>query len=109
MTAPDPTTTHPVHDIANIVGVGVGIATTVLTAALGSGLVPKALAPKGGALVGLLKLLPPVVAGVMVFIGAKTVAVQATPLVTPVSTISTILKAPANAVDSLKNLVGNIL
>jgi hypothetical protein len=108
MTAPTASAT-PVHDIANVVGVGVGIATTVLTAALGSGLVPKALAPKGGALVGLLKLLPAVVSGVMVFISAKAVAVQATPLVTPVSTITGILKAPATAVDSLKNLIGNII
>jgi len=49
------------------------------------------------------------VSGVMVFIGAKAVAVQATPLVTPVSTITGILKAPATAVDSLKNLIGNII
>jgi hypothetical protein len=109
MTTPDLASAKPVHDIANVVGVGVGLATTVLTAALGSGLIPTKLVPKGGALVGLLKLLPAVVSGVMVFVAAKTVAVQATPLVTPVSTITTILKTPANAIDSLKSLIGNIL
>jgi hypothetical protein len=108
MTVPD-ITAKPVHDIANVVGIGLGVASTALTAILSTGLVPTKLAPKGGALVNLLKVLPPVVSGVMAFVAAKTVAVQATPLVTPVSTLTTILKTPANAVDSLKNLIGNIL
>jgi hypothetical protein len=109
MTAPDLASAKPVHDIANVVGIGIGIASGALTMLLSSGLVPAKLAPKGGALVSLLKVLPPVVSGVMAFAAAKTVAIQATPLVTPVSTITTILKTPANAIDSLKGLIGNIL
>jgi hypothetical protein len=103
------TTTYPVHDIANVVGVGIGIAATVVTAALGSGLVPKTFAAKGGALVGLLKVLPPVVAGVFALLAAKTVAVQATPLVTPVSTVTNILNAPGDVLGSLSKLVGKVL
>jgi hypothetical protein len=98
-----------VHDAAHLVGLGVGIASTVLTAVAGSGLLGKTVGAKSGALVGLLNLMPAVLAGVGAVISAKAVAVVATPLVTPVASPHDLLGNILKPVDAVGKLIGNIL
>ncbi len=105
MTTPAPRPT-PLHDIANLVGPAIGIASTMITAAAGSGLLPKVVSDKSPALVNLLKLLPPVVGGVFALLSAKAVAVAGTPQVTPVASPQDNAGNLLKPVDSLGKLLG---
>ena len=78
-------TATPVKDIAKYVGIAVGLLSTVVTSAAGSGVLGVKLGDRVKTTLPLLALLPGVVSGVMVFIAANRVGALATPLVTPVA------------------------
>jgi hypothetical protein len=99
----------PLHNIANLVGVGVGVLSTVVTAVAGSGVLGGTISAKGNALVPLLGLIPGVLSGVLAFVAAKSVAVAATPMVTPVTNPKDNHGNPLKAVDSLGKLIGGLL
>jgi hypothetical protein len=99
----------PVHDVAKTVGIAVGLASTVLTAVTSAGILGGPLAVKGKAAIPLLGLLPGLVSGVMTFLAAKTVAVQATPLVTPVSNPTDKDGNVLKPVDSFGKLITSML
>jgi len=83
-----------VHDVANIIGPVVGIASALSTAVLTSGLVPPTIS----------KILSPVLGGVFALFAAKAVATHATPLVSPVRNAPQVV-----ASDLISKLVGGLL
>lgn len=103
------TSQFPVHNVANLVGIGVGVLSTVVTAVASSGVLGSTLSAKGNALVPLIGMLPGLLSGVLTFVAAKGVAVAATPLVTPVSSPRDNAGNPLRAVDSVGKLIGGIL
>jgi hypothetical protein len=103
----------PIHSAANLIGPAIGLASTVLTAVLGSGIFGKGrLAAQGSAVVKLLPMIPPLVGGVLAVVSAKAVAVASTPLVTPVvagATPTDLLGNLLKPVDAAGNLIKSVL
>jgi hypothetical protein len=103
----------PIHSAANLIGPAIGLASTVLTAVLGSGIFGKGrIAAQGSAVVKLLPLIPPLVGGLLAVLTAKAVAIAATPLVTPVidgATPTDLLGNLLKPVDAAGNLIKDLL
>lgn len=103
----------PIHSAANLIGPAIGLASTVLTAVIGSGIFGKGkLAARGSALVNLLPMIPPLVGGLLAVVSAKAVAAAATPLVTPVvegATPTDLLGNLLKPVDAAGNLIKDVL
>lgn len=103
----------PIHSAANLIGPAVGLASTVLTAVIGSGILGKGtLAAKSGAVAHLLPMIPPLVGGLLAVVSAKAVAVASTPLVTPIiagATPTDLLGNLLKPVDAAGNLIKDVL